>query len=552
MAKKVVFEKVPLDKTIPNLLEILDPISTVQWIFMETDPQSQKFIGKAYVELWSDTEAEIVIDKWNNQTWDSETPLEVRLLNDKDKSPEMAEDKEVVLNAAANYIYSVIRFQVNAPPGSVVYVNDFPKVQVDEMGNGVVRSLLPGKYNIKVGFQEYLLAEENISVNADEEPPRLKVSMDASVTQAMGAISASMEGTYSTIEMISASGGPVTVTTKATPLLPLNTNTTTTKATTRVAPAVGAAQLNTLFVEKVNIGAGQVEVIGTKAKKSSSKALVAIASVVILFIVAGIIVLPRILKSNTNAATDKPIVKEVPPPPAPDGMVYIPGGTVIIGRNNTDDDYQKPVHEKLIQKGYYLDKTEVTNEDYWGFIQDTKKEPPKTWAGPKPPNELLQLPVIVNWADAMAFCHWRGTRKSMVYRLPTEVEWEHAARGEKNYVYPWGNDWLEGYANVNKVNNKIMPVGSNSKDVSPYGVLDMAGNVREWTKDDFLLYPGGKGKVEPNTKAIRGAAYSDSPEAATTTYRGYLAPAYEKIDRTGFRCLCEVPETDSDTQEAKK
>jgi RNA recognition motif-containing protein len=248
MAKKIFFENVPLDKTIPNFLEILDPIATVQWIYMVTDSKTQKFKGEAYVELWSDTEAEIVIDKWNNQPWDSKT-IKVTLVQDNESSPEKNEDKTSILMAEAFHIYSVIRFQVNAPPGAVVFVNDFPKAQVDEMGNGVVRSLLPGKYNIKVGFQEYLLAEEEVSVNCDEEPPRLKVTTDSSLTQSMGAVSSNLEGTYSTIEMISAGNGPLTVTTKATPLLPLSLNTTTTKVT-KLTPAVGnASQYSTLFVD---------------------------------------------------------------------------------------------------------------------------------------------------------------------------------------------------------------------------------------------------------------------------------------------------------------
>ncbi|KAF0247984.1 MAG: hypothetical protein FD167_2613, partial [bacterium] len=218
-------------------------------------------------------------------------------------------------------------------------------------------------------------------------------------------------------------------------------------------------------------------------------------------------------------------------------------GRVIIGRNNTDDEYQKPVHEVTIQKGYFLDKTEVTNEDYYQYIQDTKKKPPKSWNDVKPPNEMLQLPVItVNWSDSLAYCQWRGTRKGLVTRLPKEHEWEHAARGEKNYVYPWGNDWLEGYTNANDPKGKIMPVGSNAKDTSPYGLFDMAGNVREWTMDDFSLYEGSKGGAEPGTKAARGGAFSDPKDVATNTFRSFLPPNNNDLDRTGFRCLCELPE----------
>lgn len=543
MAKKVVFENIPLNKTVPNMLKILDPISTVQWIFMATDPNTQEFTGQAYVELWSDTEAEIVIDKWHNQPWDEST-LEVKILNDNENSPEKESDKERILNAQASYIYSVIRFQVTAPPRAIIFVDDFPKVEVDEMGNGVVRSLLPGKYNIKVGFGDYLLAEEDVMVNCEEEPPRMKVTMDSSVTQAMGAVSSGNEAAYSTIEMISASGGPVTTTTRATPLSPLRTNTTTTKASTKMSAPASSAQFTTLSLNKVMVEDEDVKTIGTKAKPSGGKTWLALAAVVVVLIVGGVILRQVVTGSNSGVGENKetPKIAE-PPPPPPQGMVYIPGGNIIIGRNNTDDEYQKPIHEELIQKGYFLDKTEVTNEDYYQYIKDASKKAPRNWGGDKPSSEMLLLPVtMVRWSDALAYCQWRGTRKGLVMRLPTEVEWEHAARGEKNYVYPWGNDWLEGYANVGNPKGKIAPVGSNPKDASPYGLVDMAGNVREWTMSDFSLYDGSKGKAEPGTKAARGAAFSDVKDVAASTFRSFLPPDQDDLDRTGFRCLCELPE----------
>lgn len=546
MAKKIVFDNIPTNKTTQSLLEILDPISTVQWIFMMTDKDTQQFNGQAYVELWSDTEAELVIDKWNDQPWD-ENVLKVRLLSDSEMSPEKEEDKDKILNAPVSYIYSVIRFQVAAPPKSIVFVDDFPKAEVDEMGNGVVRSLLPGKYNIKVGFGDYLLVEESISVSCEEEAPRMKVTMDASVTQAMGAVSSNLDSAYSTIEMISASGGPVTTTTRAVPLVPLSTNTTTTKASTKIAsPLAGSAQFTTLSLNRIVVEEGDIKTVGTKAKPASSKTwLVLVAAVVVVLVVGGVVVMQMTTKQANNGEgenTDTPLVKETPPP-TPQGMVYVPGGKVIIGRNNTNDEFQKPVHEAFLEEGYFLDKTEVTNEDYYQYVQDTKKKTPKNWVEGKPSTEILQMPVTtVVWSDALGYCQWKGTRKGLVMRLPNEVEWENAARGEKNYVYPWGNDWYDGYSNANNPKGKIAAVGSNPKDTSPYGLLDMSGNVREWTVDDFKLYQGSKGKAEPNTKSIRGGAFSDEKDYASNTSRNYAPPDYEDLDRTGFRCLCELPE----------
>src|SRR5207244_1801271 len=96
----------------------------------------------------------------------------------------------------------------------------------------------------------------------------------------------------------------------------------------------------------------------------------------------------------------------------------------------------------------------------------------------------LRMPVTnVDWEDATNFCQWKGTRSGYVCRLPGEIEWEHAARGEKNLLYVWGNDWREGLANANNPNGKLALVGSHPSDISPYGIFDMNGNVHEWTRD---------------------------------------------------------------------
>lgn len=531
MSKKLVWENLPLDKTVRDLLPLLDPVGTVQWLYMPVDANSQKFTGRAYLEMWSDTEADLVIGSFHNKPLDGNiTP--VSLVKGKE-SPDQESNKTAPLTVEHDYIYSVIRLQVSAPVGAVIFINDIPKIQIEDSGEGVIRSLLPGTYDLKVGFQDVLLAQQDITVNCDEEPPRLRLAADETVTQAMAAITRSSAAisSYGTLEMSSLSpGSKVTKATGATPAA--KSITTNTKA----APIFSNAPITTIFME-----AAKVEEIGSQAKKKRKALWLAFSSVVIVLIVVGVIAIPKLTAKKEDTPTkDKPTIPTV----IPQGMVYVPPGNVVIGRNNTKDEFQKPVHSQVLADGYFMDKTEVTNEEYWQFTQDTKRATPTYWKGEAPGLSILKFPVVnVSWDDAVAYCQWRGSRKKLLCRLPSEVEWEHAARGDKNYIYPWGMDWEDGAANANNKKGKVEAVGSYSKDTSPYGLLDMAGNVREWTRDDYLPYPGSAAPHKNDVKVARGGAYSDDKDEATTTFRNYLPPNTKDADRTGFRCLCELEQT---------
>jgi formylglycine-generating enzyme required for sulfatase activity len=220
-------------------------------------------------------------------------------------------------------------------------------------------------------------------------------------------------------------------------------------------------------------------------------------------------------------------------PAAPDGMVFVLGGTFKMGRGDGDD-LERPAHTVEV-KSFLIDRNEVTNEEYQLFISATKRRPPTHWVGGKIPDGQMKLPVInVSWSDADAYARWANKR------LPTEAEWEFAARGTDGRVYPWGNEWNPDYANAGQGRKgRLVEAGSYAPGASPFGALDMCGNVWEWTASDFKDYPGRKtpsALARVGLKVIRGGAYDATPKNATMTYRGAVSPT-RAYDKTGFRCV---------------
>ncbi len=193
-------------------------------------------------------------------------------------------------------------------------------------------------------------------------------------------------------------------------------------------------------------------------------------------------------------------------PTAPEGMVLIPAGDFLYGEGK----------KKISLKDFYIDKYEVTNEEFKKFRPEQRFDPKEA---DHPAREI-------SWFDADEYCKWAGER------LPTEEEWEKAARGKDGRIYPWGNKYDPRKANAAEMGGKVVTVGSFEKGVSPYGVYDMAGNVWEWTDNWY----GDDKKY----KVIRGGSYFEPGEdfvKVTARLRSIPDDMHEYI---GFRCVKDV------------
>lgn len=219
------------------------------------------------------------------------------------------------------------------------------------------------------------------------------------------------------------------------------------------------------------------------------------------------------------------------------GMVIVPAGEFTMGSDGWWPKSQ-PAHKRSL-KAYYIDKYEVTNARYKTFIDATGRRPPAHWINGKMPQAKTNHPVVnVSWHDAYEFCKWEGKR------LPTEPEWEKAARGTDERDFPWGKIFAKEKANTPQYGHgDTLPVGSFEAGKSPYGAYDMAGNAFEWTDDWFKPYPGSKHKDENAGKTLRGGSWYDC-----TTYKcGISSPTYNRIAfqpntsnaTFGFRCVAD-------------
>ena len=252
----------------------------------------------------------------------------------------------------------------------------------------------------------------------------------------------------------------------------------------------------------------------------------------------------------------------------PQGMVFIPSGPFLMGSTEKDGAIgvivgvdEVPQH-RVNLPGYFIDQFEVTTSQYKKFIDGTGREAPEDkhrpdlypWKreGGFPPT-LANHPVIyVSWFDADAYCQWAGNR------LPSEAEWEKAARGTDGRIWPWGNNFDPANANVREYWSKVykpekdnikdkrkdyagtMSVGSFSGDVSPYGVFDLGGNVSEWTSSWYQAYPESTLKRrafgEVNRVVRGGASVLEGDLYGRSAHRTRAVIPEKKHRSLGFRC----------------
>lgn len=239
----------------------------------------------------------------------------------------------------------------------------------------------------------------------------------------------------------------------------------------------------------------------------------------------------------------------------PERMVFVPAGDFIMGSDPDKDPMADPLDEfpqhKVYLDAFFIDKYEVSNADYTKFVEGTGHRKSIFWDNPKF-NHPDQPVVGVTWGDANAYAEWVGKR------LPTEAEWEKAARGTDGRLWPWGNEFdpikcnfddegkfdghLDGFAMAS-------PVDSFHQGASPYGALNMAGNVAEWVSDWFdqdyyTVSPRENPKGPKNSgmgkKSWRGASWFAGFDHMRCAYRDYddIVASGQII---GFRCAMDAP-----------
>ena len=228
-------------------------------------------------------------------------------------------------------------------------------------------------------------------------------------------------------------------------------------------------------------------------------------------------------------------------------MVLVPASEFTMGTDKGDDD-EAPIHRVFLDT-FYLDKFEVTNGRFAKFVEAIQSEPPWGFTDKDTPVTHADRPVRwVSWMDAMGYCLWAGKR------LPTEAEWEKAARGTDGRVYPWGNDQPTTAHAVFGLkeggSETVSPVGNRDKGKSPYGANDLAGNLYEWVTDwyaedyyaNFSKAPAinPRGPGEGTAKVQRGGSYINNPYRLRSSFRTKGDPT-EQDPNVGFRCAQEVP-----------
>jgi len=198
-------------------------------------------------------------------------------------------------------------------------------------------------------------------------------------------------------------------------------------------------------------------------------------------------------------------------------------------------DNQKPVHTVYLD-AFYIDKYEVTNAQYRKCVEAGACDTPEGTTYYDNADYAQHPAVFVSWNDADAYCQWAGKR------LPTEAEWEKAARGTDGRTYPWGEGIDCDHAQYLECGMRTVPVGSKPKGASPYGALDMAGNVCEWVADwyDSGYYASSpetnpEGPASGRSRVIRGGSWDCNEAFVLAANRDGYSPV-DALDYLGFRC----------------
>ncbi|MFZ5821402.1 MAG: SUMF1/EgtB/PvdO family nonheme iron enzyme [Chloroflexota bacterium] len=263
--------------------------------------------------------------------------------------------------------------------------------------------------------------------------------------------------------------------------------------------------------------------------------------------------------AGRSEGTPKPVVRPASPPAPPgkitlsNGMEFLraPAGAFLMGSADDDQlayDDEKPQHSVEIPYDYWMARYPVTNTLYNAYVAAKGiKHPVKDWEGKK------DHPVVsVSWKDALAYCRWLDDLMraelppGLALRLPSEAEWEKAARGSDGRIYPWGNQFDPNKCNTSEGGKRgATPVGAYSpQGDSPCGCADMSGNVWEWTRSLWKAYPykaedGREVEKESGSRVLRGGSFNSLDWSVRCAVRDFDVPYY-RLDFLGFR-LCVSP-----------
>jgi len=240
-------------------------------------------------------------------------------------------------------------------------------------------------------------------------------------------------------------------------------------------------------------------------------------------------------------------IKDIP-------FVYVPRGCFQMG-SDSNYDSEKPQHEVCLTQGFYIGEFEITNAQFTAYEKATGKNRASVTDSCKGASNADNQPVVcVAWTEADAYARWLGTS----CQLPSEAQWEYAARSPANLIYPWGNQYEAGRANIDEVNSKIVggkylqktsPVGSYPGGQSWIGAQDMAGNVWEWVNDWYgSSYYANRPKPDNNptgptsgsSRALRGGSWNFNSDIARAAFRSNFDPDYRNYN-LGFRVVCSAP-----------